>query len=86
LLYDALSMTLEEVRLRKNPNCVICSDHPTVTHLIDYEEFCGVPGHDHEEDSAGAGWDITPKELKERLAQGNHIRIIDVREPHEWEI
>jgi molybdopterin/thiamine biosynthesis adenylyltransferase/rhodanese-related sulfurtransferase len=86
LLYDALGMTLEEVRLRKNPNCVICSDHPTVTHLIDYEEFCGVPGHDHEEDSAGAGWDITPKELKERLEKGNHIRIIDVREPHEWEI
>ena len=86
LLYDALSMTLEEVRLRKNPNCVICSDHPTVTHLIDYEEFCGVPGHDHEEDSAGAGWDITPTELKARLDQGNHIRIIDVREPHEWEI
>jgi molybdopterin/thiamine biosynthesis adenylyltransferase/rhodanese-related sulfurtransferase len=86
LLYDALSMTLEEVRLRKNPNCLICSDHPTVTHLIDYEEFCGVPGHDHEEDSAGSGWDITPKELQQRLAQGNHIRIIDVREPHEWEI
>lgn len=86
LLYDALSMTLEEVRLRKNPNCVICSDHPTVTQLIDYEEFCGVPGHDHEEDSSGAGWDITPKELKERLAKGNHIHIIDVREPHEWEI
>jgi molybdopterin/thiamine biosynthesis adenylyltransferase/rhodanese-related sulfurtransferase len=86
LLYDALSMTLEEVRLRKNPNCVICSDHPTVTQLIDYEEFCGMPGHDHEEDSSGAGWDITPKELKERLAKGNHIHIIDVREPHEWEI
>ncbi len=86
LLYDALSMTLEEVRLRKNPNCVICSDHPTVTQLIDYEEFCGVPGHDHEEDSSGAGWDITPKELKERLAKGNHVHIIDVREPHEWEI
>jgi sulfur-carrier protein adenylyltransferase/sulfurtransferase len=86
LLYDALSMTLEEVRLRKNPNCVICSDHPTVTQLIDYEEFCGVPAHDHEEDSAGAGWDITPKELKERLAKGNHVHIIDVREPHEWEI
>jgi adenylyltransferase/sulfurtransferase len=57
-----------------------------VTQLIDYEEFCGVPGHDHEEDSAGSGWDITPKELKARLDQGNHIRIIDVREPHEWEI
>ena len=55
-------------------------------HLIDYEEFCGMPSHDHEVESAGVGWDITPKELKSRLAQGNHIRLIDVREPHELEI
>jgi molybdopterin/thiamine biosynthesis adenylyltransferase/rhodanese-related sulfurtransferase len=86
LLYDALSMTLEEVKLRKNPRCLVCSENPTVTELIDYEEFCGVPGHDHEEDSAGLGWDISALELKERLAQGNHLRIIDVREPHEWDI
>ncbi len=86
LLYDALSMTMEEVKLRKNPKCLVCSEHPTVTTLIDYEEFCGVPSHDHDEESAGKGWDITPKELADRLAQGNHIRIIDVREPHEWEI
>jgi len=86
LLYDALSMTLEEVKLRKNPRCLVCSENATVTELIDYEEFCGVPGHDHEEDSAGAGWDITPLELKDRLGQGNHLRIIDVREPHEWDI
>ena len=86
LLYDALTMTMEEVKLRKNPKCLVCSEHPTVTELIDYEAFCGVPGHDHEEESAGAAWDITPKELSDRLAQGNHIRIIDVREPHEWDI
>ncbi len=86
LLYDALAMTLEEVKLRKNPRCLICSEHPTVTTLIDYEEFCGVPGHDHDEESAGVGWDITPKELQARLGEGNHLRIIDVREPHEWEI
>src|SRR5438552_16266075 len=83
LLYDALDMRFREMKLRKDPDCPICGEHPTVTQLIDYQQFCGVPGHDHEEDSAGSGWDITPKELKERLAQGNHIRIIDVREPHE---
>src|SRR5687767_7559954 len=63
MLYDALSMTFEEVKLRKNPRCVICSEHPTLNHLIDYEEFCGVPGHDHETESAGVGWDITPVQL-----------------------
>ncbi len=87
LLYDALNMSLEEVKLRKNPNCLICSDHPTVTELIDYEAFCGVPGHDHEDEgSAGAGWDISAQELKEKLDAGERLRIIDVREPHEWEI
>ena len=86
LLYDALGMTLEEVKLRKNPRCLICSENAPIKELIDYEEFCGVPGHDHDDESAGAGWDITPKELQARLAEGNHLRIIDVREPHEWEI
>ena len=86
LLYDALGMRFEEVKLRKNPNCLICSEHPQLDHLIDYEEFCGVPSHDHEVESAGVGWDITPQELQGRLAQGNHIRLIDVREPHELEI
>ena len=86
LLYDATQMTFEEVKLRKNPKCLICSERPTVTELIDYEAFCGVPGHDREDESAGAGWDITPKELAARLTEGNHIRIVDVREPHEVEI
>jgi adenylyltransferase/sulfurtransferase len=86
LLYDALGMRFEEVKLRKNPHCLICSEHPQLDHLIDYEEFCGVPSHDHEVESAGVGWDITPKELRSRLAQGNHVRLIDVREPHELEI
>jgi len=68
LLYDALGMRFEEVKLRKNPTCLICSEHPQLDHLIDYEEFCGVPSHDHEVESAGVGWDITPKELRSRLA------------------
>ena len=85
LLYDALSMTIEEVKLRKNPKCAICGPNPTVTQLIDYEAFCGVPGHDHEVESA-TQWDITAKELAARIQQGNHLRVIDVREPHEWDI
>ncbi len=57
-----------------------------MTELIDYEAFCGVPGHDHEEGSAGVDWDITAPELAARLQEGNHIRLVDVREPHELEI
>ena len=86
LLYDALSMTLEEVKLRKNPKCVVCGPNPTVTELIDYEQFCGVPGHDHEEADSPTKWDITPVELRTRLRQDPPVKIIDVREPHEWEI
>lgn len=86
MLYDALTMSFEYVNLRKNPKCKICSEHPEITKLIDYEEFCGVPGHDHEEGSAGAGWDITAVELAERLKKENHLTLLDVREPHELEI
>jgi adenylyltransferase/sulfurtransferase len=63
LLYNALDMSFEFVRLRKNPKCKVCGANPEVTELIDYEAFCGVPGHDHDEGSAGLGWDITPVEL-----------------------
>jgi molybdopterin/thiamine biosynthesis adenylyltransferase/rhodanese-related sulfurtransferase len=86
VLYDALGMTIEEVKLRKNPKCAVCGENPTIDHLIDYEEFCGVPGHDHEEDEAATSWDITVHDLEQRLQQGNNVKIIDVREPHEWEI
>jgi sulfur-carrier protein adenylyltransferase/sulfurtransferase len=86
LLYDALEMSFDYVRLRKNPNCKVCGSNPEVTSLIDYEAFCGVPGHDHEEGSAGESWDITATELAQRLREGNLIRLIDVREPHELEI
>jgi len=85
LLYDALSMNVEEVTLRKNPKCAICGPNPTVTELIDYEQFCGVPGHDRQEETTSS-WDITPTQLAERLKAGNHLKIIDVREPYEWEI
>jgi sulfur-carrier protein adenylyltransferase/sulfurtransferase len=86
MLYNALDMSFEFVNLRKNPRCRICSAEPEVTELIDYEEFCGVPGHDHDDGSAGEGWDITPAELVERLDKGNSVHLVDVREPHELEI
>ncbi|RPI34163.1 MAG: molybdopterin-synthase adenylyltransferase MoeB [Chloroflexota bacterium] len=86
LLYNALDMTFEYVKLRKNPKCKVCSPNPEITELIDYEAFCGVPGHDHDEGSAGAGWDISATDLASRLEGGEHVRLVDVREPHELEI
>lgn len=86
LLFNALDMSFDFVNLRKNPNCKICSPNPEVTELIDYEEFCGVPGHDHEEGSAGGDWDIDAVQLAEQLDQGQPIHLLDVREPHELEI
>jgi adenylyltransferase/sulfurtransferase len=86
LLFNALDMSFEFVNLRKNPNCKICSPNPEVTGLIDYEEFCGVPGHDHEEGSVGGDWDIEAAQLAEQLHQGQPIYLLDVREPHELEI
>jgi molybdopterin/thiamine biosynthesis adenylyltransferase/rhodanese-related sulfurtransferase len=86
MLYNALDMSFDFVRLRKNPNCKVCGPNPEVTELIDYEAFCGVPSHDHEEGAVGGGWDITATELAERMKEGNHLHLIDVREPHELEI
>jgi adenylyltransferase/sulfurtransferase len=86
LLYDALDMQFQMVKLRKNPRCAICGENPTVTELIDYEEFCGVPGHDHDQTSAGADWDVEPSELDRQLKSSRPPRLIDVREPNELEI
>jgi adenylyltransferase/sulfurtransferase len=86
LLYNALDMSFEYVKLRKNPNCKVCGPNPEVTDLIDYEAFCGVPGHDHDTDSAGAEFDITARQLADRLTSGEALKLIDVREPHELEI
>jgi adenylyltransferase/sulfurtransferase len=85
LLYNALDMSFDFVKLKKNPKCRVCGPSADIKELIDYEEFCGVPSHDHDEGSAGAGWDITAPELAARLKQ-NHLKLLDVREPHELEI
>ena len=86
LLYNALDMSFDFIKLRKNPNCKVCSDHPEITELIDYEAFCGMPMHDQDEGSAGAEWDITPQELKAEMKSSNPPMLIDVREPHEQAI
>lgn len=85
LLYNALDSTFDFVKLKKNPNCRVCGPQADIKELIDYEAFCGVPGHDHEDGTAGMGMDITAGELAARLKR-DHLVLLDVREPHELEI
>ena len=85
LLYNALDMSFDFVTLKKNPKCRVCGPDADIKELIDYEEFCGVPGFDHDEGSAGADWDITAPELAKRLKH-DHLKLLDVREPHELAI
>jgi len=86
LLYNALDMSFDFVNLRKNPKCRVCGPDADIKELIDYEEFCGVPGRDHDEGSAGANWDIDARQLASRLALPDAPLLLDVREPHELEI
>ncbi len=84
LLFDALGMKFREVKLRKNPDCVICGPNPTITKLIDYEQFCGVRGE--EQVQATKVPEITPVELKAMMDKRKPFVLIDVREPHEYQI
>ena len=87
LLVDALGMKFRELKLRKNPDCVVCGKHPTVTKLIDYEEFCGLRGQEKPVSNSGPGVpEITVEELKRRLDAQDDVFILDVREPHEYKI
>jgi adenylyltransferase/sulfurtransferase len=95
LIYDALRMRFRELKLRKDPECPVCGTHPTVTKLIDYEEFCGLRPSVEEDaaavaESAGAkatsSTVITAVELKQRLDRGEKLTIVDVREPNEFQI
>jgi adenylyltransferase/sulfurtransferase len=86
-MFDGLSFRWREVRVRKHPECPLCGPAPTIKELIDYEEFCGLPQAKAEEASdrnAVGQW--TPQELKHRLDRGDRVTLIDVREPHEWDI
>jgi adenylyltransferase/sulfurtransferase len=77
-------MKFRELKLRKNPECPVCGDHRTITKLIDYQEFCGIP-HQPVEAAPVAG-EIEPTEVKQKQDRGDNFVLIDVREPHEYQI
>jgi sulfur-carrier protein adenylyltransferase/sulfurtransferase len=85
LLFDALAMKFRELNLRKNPECPACGEQPSVKKLIDYAEFCGVRGEEAPSTVTNIP-EITPRELKQRLDRGDDLYILDVREPHEYQI
>jgi sulfur-carrier protein adenylyltransferase/sulfurtransferase len=84
VLFDALKMKFRELKLRKNPDCPVCGPNPTITELIDYQEFCGITPQ--QEVSVGQEFEITPLELKARMERGDDFMLIDVREPEEYAI
>ncbi|HEX9287098.1 MAG TPA: molybdopterin-synthase adenylyltransferase MoeB [Thermoanaerobaculia bacterium] len=87
LLVDALSMRFRELKLRKNPNCVVCGPNPTVTRLIDYEQFCGIPQEAAAARANSSGIpEITVQDLKAMRDRGEDFVLVDVREPHEFAI
>jgi len=87
LIFDALRMKFRELKLRKDPDCPVCGTHPTVTQLIDYEQFCGVrPAEETPVSTSSPATDITSVELKQRLDRGDKLKIVDVREPNEYQI
>jgi adenylyltransferase/sulfurtransferase len=86
LIFDALRMKFRELKLRKDPDCPVCGTHPTVTKLIDYEQFCGVTPAAPEPTTVNNATEITSVELKQRLDRGDKLKIVDVREPNEFQI
>jgi len=85
VLFDALAMKFRELKLRKNPHCPMCGSHRKIHELIDYNEFCGIRGEEEPESDLHVP-EITPRELKEKLDRGEEVFILDVREPHEYQI
>jgi molybdopterin/thiamine biosynthesis adenylyltransferase/rhodanese-related sulfurtransferase/molybdopterin converting factor small subunit len=86
LLYDALEMKFRELKLRKNPNCPLCGENPTIKALIDYDQFCGITPQPVAAAPVEESFEITPEQLKARLDRGDRLTIVDVREPHEYDI
>jgi sulfur-carrier protein adenylyltransferase/sulfurtransferase len=84
LLVDALAMRFRELKLRKNPDCPVCGTHPTITKLVDYNEFCGIRGEEAPVETGVP--EIQVEELKRRLDAGEDVFVLDVREPHEYQI
>jgi len=87
LLVDALNMRFRQLKLRKNPECPACGDHPTVTKLIDYQQFCGIEPESEKRSLVKNGIpQVSPKDLKKRIDAGEDLFILDVREPFEYQI
>jgi len=88
MVYDALEMEYRKVRIRKDPNCALCGEHPTVTSLIDYDYFCGAVSEDATEAAAGSTISVVQLDhmLKERSDGSRDFVLVDVREPNEYEI
>jgi molybdopterin/thiamine biosynthesis adenylyltransferase/rhodanese-related sulfurtransferase len=90
LLVDALGMKFRELKLRKNPDCPACGTHRTITKLIDYDQFCGIRGVEaapaNQEKTEGKMAEISVEELKKKLDNKEDVFILDVREPHEYQI
>lgn len=83
MLYDALNMRFRELKLRRNPECPVCGDHPTVTELIDYQQFCGITP---EVELSDANYEITPIEVADWIGRNDRPFLLDVREANEWDI
>ncbi|MFN3505419.1 MAG: rhodanese-like domain-containing protein, partial [Caldimicrobium sp.] len=81
LQYDALQMEFRFFNIRRDPNCPLCGEKPTIRELIDYEDFCG-----RETYSVEHKYELSPKEVAEKLKNSKNLLILDVRDPHEWEI
>jgi len=85
MLFDALGMKFREMKLRKDKDCPICGENPTITELIDYEQFCGIPSA-AEEETDNAKWEISAEEVKQKLDGPDNFTLVDVREPSEYDI
>jgi len=88
LLYDAMKMNFKEVRVRKDPECALCGEYPSVTELIDYKAFCDVPlpGAVLPEEIDEAEFELSPREFKDAMDQDPSAVLVDVRETFEWDI
>ena len=86
IAFDALKMKFREFKLRKDPKCPVCGENPTTTEMIDYDQFCGIPQAKAAEEAEAPVPQITVQDLKAKLDRGDKFRLIDVREPFEWDI
>ncbi|MCC6793539.1 MAG: molybdopterin-synthase adenylyltransferase MoeB [Candidatus Hydrogenedentes bacterium] len=86
LLYDAMEMKFREVKIKRNPECPMCGDDPTIKALIDYEQFCGVRGEETGAAQVESSFETTVEDVKARLNRGDDFDILDVRNPEEWAI